>query len=109
MADLYHSCFSVIQDGVFLHVHSNDVFMCAQMNCRCFSSSQVSLTALNATEQSVRKHCPPFSEQTHDHHVTLLQGNPNQAITTKPESCTKMLKDREASKADANSSPKDRD
>lgn len=86
---------------VLLHIHTNRVFMCVRMNYyRCFSSSQVSPAELKATEQSVRKHCPSFSEQTLDHPIALLWGNPNQAITTKPESCcTKMLEDQEASKA----------
>lgn len=69
----------------------------------CFS--QVSL---NVSEQSVRKYCPSFSERTHDRHATILSGNLNQANTTMQQSCTKIQKGREAGKADASRSPKDR-
>lgn len=61
---------------------------------------------LRAAEWSVRKHCPPFSDRTSDHPDALLRGNPNQAITTKHESCTKMLEVYGASLA---TSPSDRD
>ncbi len=83
MAGLYQSRRRVIWECVFFPVHSSDVFMWLRMNCRCFSSSEVSLAELKVTERSVRKHCPPFSEQTLDHPIALLQGNLNQAIPTK--------------------------
>lgn len=84
---------------VFLHSHSNNVFMFGWINCRCFLSYQANLTELKVTERSVRKHCPPFYELISDHHIALLVGNLNQAITIKPESCTKMLEEQEANKA----------
>ena len=57
----------------FLRIHASSVFMCVRMSYyRCFSSSQVSPAELKATEQSVRKHCPSFSEPTLDRPVALL-------------------------------------
>lgn len=75
---------------VLLHIHADNAGS-AWMKSRCFSSLQVSPTELKVWEQSVRKHCPPFSKQTSDQPIALLRGNPNLAITTKHESCTKML------------------
>lgn len=68
---------------------SHSVYLCKRMNRGVelfFSGGQVSLS-------SVRKHCPPFTGRTHDHHVALFCEVTRTAQSQqKHESHTKMLK-----------------